>query len=53
MSAVAEVISPGGLKVVFDEPCHGVAPGQAVVCYQGDLVLGGAWIASTAATPED
>lgn len=28
----------------FDEPCLGVAPGQAVVCYDGDRVLGGGWI---------
>ena len=30
-----------GLHVRFDEPQHGVAPGQAVVCYDGDRVLGG------------
>ena len=30
--------------VVFDEPQHGVAPGQAVVVYDGDFVLGGGWI---------
>jgi tRNA-uridine 2-sulfurtransferase len=30
--------------VVFDEARHGVAPGQAAVCYQGDRVLGGGWI---------
>lgn len=36
---------PGGrLHVEFDEPRHGVAPGQAVVCYDGDRVLGGGWI---------
>ncbi|MEM8679617.1 MAG: tRNA 2-thiouridine(34) synthase MnmA [Planctomycetota bacterium] len=28
----------------FDEPCYGVAPGQAVVCYDGERVLGGGWI---------
>lgn len=32
------------LCVEFDEPRHGVAPGQAVVCYDGDRVLGGGWI---------
>ena len=32
------------LEVRFDEPQDAVAPGQAVVCYEGDLVLGGAWI---------
>ncbi|MEN6405955.1 MAG: tRNA 2-thiouridine(34) synthase MnmA [Thermoguttaceae bacterium] len=30
--------------VEFDEPCFGVAPGQAAVCYQADRVLGGGWI---------
>jgi len=30
--------------VRFEEPRHGVAPGQAAVCYQGDRVLGGGWI---------
>jgi tRNA-specific 2-thiouridylase len=38
-------VQPGGrLRVVFDEPRFGVAPGQAVVCYDGDRVLGGGWI---------
>ena len=32
------------LEVRFDSPQMAVAPGQAVVCYEGDLVLGGAWI---------
>ena len=36
----------GGLKVVFDEPQNGVAPGQAVVCFDEDRVLGGGWIDS-------
>jgi tRNA-specific 2-thiouridylase len=36
--------------VVVDlaEPLRGVAPGQAVVLYDGDLVLGSATIVSTA-----
>lgn len=29
------------LSVVFDEPTIGVAPGQAVVCYDGERVIGG------------
>lgn len=29
------------LVVDFDEPLEGVAPGQALVCYRGDRVLGG------------
>ena len=36
---------PGGrFSVRFDEPRHGVAPGQAAVCYDHDRVLGGGWI---------
>ena len=42
--AVAEPLCDGRLKVAFDRPCYGVAPGQAVVCYNGDRVLGGGWI---------
>ena len=37
----------GQLHVAFDEPQFGVAPGQAVVCYDADeptRVLGGGWI---------
>lgn len=32
------------LSVQFDEPQFGVAPGQAVVCYHDERVLGGGWI---------
>lgn len=42
------IIDPdGGLRVRFDEPQFGVAPGQAVVCYDAgepERVLGGGWI---------
>jgi tRNA-specific 2-thiouridylase len=31
----------GALEVVFHEPVVGVAPGQALVVYDGDVVLGG------------
>ena len=31
-------------KVMFDSPQTAVAPGQAVVFYRGDRVLGGGWI---------
>lgn len=38
---------PGNrLAVEFADPQFGVAPGQAVVCYDGDRVLGGGWIES-------
>lgn len=36
----------GRMRVEFNEPQYGVAPGQAVVIYSDDLVLGGGWIAS-------
>lgn len=32
------------LEVAFDAGVEGVSPGQAVVCYDGDRVLGGGWI---------
>jgi len=34
------------LEITFDEPQLAVAPGQAVVLYDGPRVLGGGWIAS-------
>ncbi len=39
----------GALEVRFDEAQHGVAPGQAVVCYEGDVVIGGGWITAASA----
>lgn len=42
--ATVTVLDAGRLRVTFDEPRSGVAPGQAVVCYSGDRVLGGGWI---------
>ena len=35
------------VRVIFDEPQSAVAPGQAVVMYDGDVVVGGGWIDST------
>jgi tRNA-specific 2-thiouridylase len=35
--------------VIFAAPEYGVAPGQAAVIYEGERVLGGGWIAETAA----
>jgi tRNA-specific 2-thiouridylase len=32
------------LEVSFDEPQHAVTPGQAVVCYDGEELIGGGWI---------
>ena len=31
-------------EVTFDEPQSAMTPGQAVVLYDGDVVLGGGWI---------
>jgi tRNA-specific 2-thiouridylase len=42
----AEVLPGEGERCVvrFDKPAAGVAPGQAVVFYEGERVLGGGWI---------
>ncbi|MEO2023529.1 MAG: aminomethyltransferase beta-barrel domain-containing protein, partial [Pirellulaceae bacterium] len=42
--ATAEMMPEGQLTIDFDEPVEGVAAGQAVVCYQGEQVMGGGWI---------
>jgi tRNA-uridine 2-sulfurtransferase len=34
----------GRVRVTFDRPALAVAPGQAVVVYRGDEVVGGGWI---------
>jgi len=44
--AVVSVQEGQRLSIEFDDPCYGVAPGQAVVCYEGHRVLGGGWIDS-------
>jgi tRNA-specific 2-thiouridylase len=36
----------GRVRLELDEPVHGIAPGQAGVLYDGDLVLGGGTIAA-------
>jgi tRNA-specific 2-thiouridylase len=37
-------LGQGRAEVIFDAPQLAVAPGQAVVFYDGDAVLGGGWI---------
>jgi tRNA-uridine 2-sulfurtransferase len=32
------------IRIEFDDPQHAITPGQAAVCYDGDVVLGGGWI---------
>jgi tRNA-specific 2-thiouridylase len=39
-----EVISPKEARFRFDEPQWAITPGQALVCYEGDKLLGGGWI---------
>lgn len=36
-----------GNEIHLHEPQYGISPGQAAVCYAGDEVLGGGWIAAT------
>ena len=43
-----EVISPDEVRFTFDEPQWAVTPGQALVCYEGERVLGGGWIKNNA-----
>jgi tRNA-specific 2-thiouridylase len=44
-SAMLEKIGPDEVRATFDEPQRAITPGQAAVFYDGDLVVGGAWIA--------
>jgi len=44
VEAIVEMLPGDRFRVEFLEPCYGVAPGQAAVCYRGDEVLGGGWI---------
>ena len=39
----------GGLRVVFDQPQRAITAGQAVVLYDGDVVLGGGTIENSEA----
>ena len=42
--AVVRALSCGRIELVFDAPQRAVTPGQAVVLYDGELVLGGGTI---------
>ncbi|MET0153606.1 MAG: tRNA 2-thiouridine(34) synthase MnmA [Candidatus Binatia bacterium] len=46
-SARVSLEGAGRARVDFDEPVLAAAPGQAVVVYRGDQVVGGGWIAAT------
>jgi tRNA-specific 2-thiouridylase len=43
-AAVVHPVGAGRVRVEFDAPQPAITPGQAVVLYDGDEVLGGGWI---------
>jgi tRNA-specific 2-thiouridylase len=46
--ARVRAIADREIEVEFDEPQVAIAPGQAVVCYNGDAVICGGWISTAA-----
>jgi len=44
--AWAMLISADEMRIDFDQPQSAITPGQAVVLYDGEVVLGGGWIES-------
>jgi tRNA-specific 2-thiouridylase len=44
--ATVEALSEGRARVLFETPQQAISPGQVVVVYQDDLILGGGWIDS-------
>ncbi|KAF0250095.1 MAG: tRNA-specific 2-thiouridylase [bacterium] len=43
-SALVTPLADGRVRVEFEEPQRAITPGQAVVFYDGDMVVGGGWI---------
>jgi tRNA-specific 2-thiouridylase len=44
-AATLRPVGDGRVDVTFDAPQIAITPGQAAVFYDGDVVLGGGWIA--------
>ncbi|HEY1628914.1 MAG TPA: tRNA 2-thiouridine(34) synthase MnmA, partial [Tepidisphaeraceae bacterium] len=42
--ATAQITGEDALTIRFDEPQSAITPGQALVLYDGDVLLGGGWI---------
>lgn len=51
LPAVVTPLEEGRVRVEFRQPQRAIAPGQAVVFYQGDLVVGGGTISRVPAGP--
>jgi tRNA-uridine 2-sulfurtransferase len=43
-AATVEPIDATSARVTFDDPQRAITPGQAAVCYSGEVVFGGGWI---------
>lgn len=43
-AATLRLLSEGGAEVIFDHPQRAIAPGQAVVFFDQEEILGGGWI---------
>jgi tRNA-specific 2-thiouridylase len=46
-SGQLDVISSDEVRFIFNDPQWAITPGQALVCYEGERVLGGGWIKRT------